>query len=123
MFIATSRFAWQPCRMRITPALLAPVAMLSLSGCLAKTAIDLATAPVRIASKTVDWATTSQSEADEKRGRQVRRQEEQLGKLQRSYDKHRRQCENGDHNACEIARREYDQIGDVMPTVPYNPRR
>ena len=123
MFIATSHLAWQPRVMRITPALLAPLAMLSLSGCLAKTAIDLATAPVRVASKTVDWATTSQSEADEKRGRQVRRQEEQLGKLQRSYDKHRRQCENGDSSACEVARREYDQIGDLMPTVPYDRRR
>lgn len=109
--------------MRIPPALLAPVAMLSLSGCLARTVVDVATAPVRVASKTVDWATTSQSEADEKRGRSIRRREEQLGKLQRSYDKHRRQCENGDTGACDVARSEYEQIGELTPTFPYEPRR
>jgi hypothetical protein len=109
--------------MRIIPVLLAPVAMLSLSGCLAKTVLDVATAPVRVASKTVDWATTSQSEADEKRGRQIRRREEELGKLQRSYEKHRQQCERGDRNACDIARSEYDQMGEITPTVPYEPRR
>jgi hypothetical protein len=123
MFIAMSYCAWQPRCMRITPALLAPVAMLSLSGCLAKTALDVATAPVRIASKTVDWATTSQSEADEKRGRQVRRREEELGKLNRSYEKHRRQCEGGVSSACDVARREYEQLGELTPTVPYERRR
>ena len=109
--------------MRITPAMLAPIVMLSLSGCLAKTVVDVATAPVRVASKTVDWATTSQSESDEKRGREVRRREEQLGKLQRSYEKHRRQCESGDAAACNVARSEYEQLGNLTPTVPYEPRR
>ncbi len=108
--------------MRITPALLAPVALLALSGCLAKTALDVVTAPVRVASKGVDWATTSQSESDRNRGRDIRRREEQLGKLQRSYDKHRRQCTAGDQNACRIARTEYEQIQTIMPTVPYEPR-
>jgi len=108
--------------MRITPALLAPVSMLALSGCLARTAVDVVTAPVRVASKTVDWATTSQSEADEKRGRNIRRREEQLGKLQRSYDKHHRQCSDGDRAACDTARSEYAQIQTLMPSVPYEPR-
>jgi hypothetical protein len=107
---------------RITPALLAPAAMLALSGCLAKTALDVVTAPVRVASKTVDWATTSQSEADQTRGREIRRREEQLGKLQRSYDKHRRQCENGDQAACQTARSEYATIQNLMPGVPYERR-
>lgn len=108
--------------MRIPLALLAPLAMLTLSGCLARTAVSVVTAPVRVASKTVDWATTSQSEADEKRGRELRRREEQLGKLQRSYDKHRRQCSDGDAKACQTARSEYDQIQTIMPTVPYQQR-
>jgi hypothetical protein len=107
---------------RITPVLLAPVITLALSGCLARTAVSVVTAPVRVASKAADWATTSQSEADEKRGRDLRRREEQLGKLQRSYDKHRRQCSDGDSAACQTARSEYDQIQAVMPTVPYQPR-
>jgi hypothetical protein len=101
---------------RIVPALLAPVALLTLSGCLAKAAVGVVTAPVRVASKTVDWATTSQSEADEKRGRELRKREERLGKLQRSYDKHRRQCDRGDQDACEDARQEYDEMQDLMPS-------
>ncbi|MET1756927.1 hypothetical protein ABVV53_15905 [Novosphingobium sp. RD2P27] len=105
-----------------TPALLATIALLTLSGCVARTAVGVITAPVRVASKAVDIATTSQSEADEKRGREIRRREERLGKLQRSYDKHRRQCEQGDQPACETARNEYDQLQDSLPTVPYERR-
>jgi hypothetical protein len=107
---------------RIIPALLAPAAMLTLSGCLAKTALDVVTAPVRVASKAADWATTSQSEADQTRGREIRRREEQLGKLQRSYEKHRRQCEDGSQAACQTARSEYATMQDLMPGVPYERR-
>lgn len=102
--------------------MLAPLAMLALSGCLARTAVSVVTAPVRVASKTVDWATTSQSEADEKRGREVRRREEQLGKLSRSYDRHRRECQNGNPNACEVARSEYATMQNLAPGVPYERR-
>ena len=71
--------------MRILPiaALAAP---LLLGGCLAKTALDVATAPVKIASKTVDLATTSQSEADEKRGRELRKAEEKAGREAREAE-------------------------------------
>jgi len=55
----------------------------TLPGCIAKTAVDVVTLPVRAASKTVDVLTTSQSEADEKRGRAMREHEECLGKEQR----------------------------------------
>lgn len=102
--------------------LLAPLVMLALSGCLARTAVGVVTAPVRVASKAVDWTTTSQSEADEKRGRDIRRREEQVGKLQRSYDKHRRQCDDGNRNACDISRQEYAQIQDLLPGLPREPR-
>ena len=48
-----------------------------LSGCVvgtvAKTAVDVVTLPVKVASAGVDAATTSQSEADEKRGRELRK--------------------------------------------------
>jgi hypothetical protein len=105
------------------PALLLALAPFALGGCLAKTAFDLATAPVRIASKGVDLATTSQSEADESRGRDIRRREEQIGKLQREYDKQLRDCENGSGQACEQARATYEQIRQALPTVPADPGR
>ncbi|HEV2079842.1 MAG TPA: hypothetical protein VGR19_08115 [Allosphingosinicella sp.] len=74
--------------MRILIAALLPLA---LGGCLAKTALDIATLPVKAASKTVDVLTTSQSEADEKRGRAVREREECIGREQRRAERERRQ--------------------------------
>ena len=59
-----------------------------LSGCVvgtvAKTAVDVATIPVKVVSSGVDAATTSQSEADEKRGREMRRQDEERGRQARA---------------------------------------
>lgn len=108
--------------MRPLPLLTLTLSAFALQGCLAASAIDLAgkavTAPIKIASKGVDLATTSQSEADEKRGREIRKREEQLGKLERRYDKERAQCENGDREACDDARATYDEIRDILPTVP-----
>ena len=63
--------------------LLSPLAALALSGCLAQTAMNVVTAPVRIGAKAVDMVTTSQSEADEKRGRAMRKRDEKIKKLQR----------------------------------------
>ncbi len=61
----------------------------SLSGCvvgtIANTAVDVVTLPVKAVSKSVDLATTSQSEADEKRGRELRKAEEEYGKRQREW--------------------------------------
>ena len=53
--------------------------ILPLAGCVS-TVAHVVTAPVRIASWTVDKATTSQSESDEKRGRRERKLDEQRGK-------------------------------------------
>jgi len=89
-----------------------------LGGCLAKAAYNVATAPVRIASRGVDLATTSQSEADENRGREIRRREERLGELERDYQRQSARCSDGNQDACrqaEAARAEMDRI---MPTVP-----
>lgn len=59
-------------------------ALATLAGCtLARTAVDVATLPVKAVSSGVDAATTSQSEADEKRGRELRKQDEQRGRLAR----------------------------------------
>ena len=58
-----------------------------LSGCVvgtvAKTAVDVATIPVKVVSAGVDAATTSQKEADEKRGRGMRKLDEERGKQAR----------------------------------------
>ena len=60
-----------------------PLALL-LSGCIvadvAETAVGVATIPVKVASAGVDAATTSQSEADEKRGRALRKADEERGR-------------------------------------------
>lgn len=88
------------------------------SGCVVRTAIDVASAPVKVVSKAADLATTSQSEADEQRGREIRRREERLGKLEREYEKQARQCEEGSDSACREAvnlRREMDAL---MPGIP-----
>lgn len=118
LFMARTRNACHLSRMRTPFAMLALLLVPALSGCLAKTALDLATAPVRVAGKAVDLATTSQSEADEKRGRALRKREERLGKLERSYRKNMQSCERGDDDACERARDDYAEMQEIMPTVP-----
>lgn len=62
--------------------LIVPVALL-LSGCLARTAIQAVTLPVKVVSAGVDAATTSQAEADQRRGRELREAEERRGRLAR----------------------------------------
>lgn len=66
--------------------LLLPFAFL-VQGCIARTAVDLVTLPVKVVSAGVDAATTSQSEADQRRGRQIREEEERLGRLARRCDR------------------------------------
>jgi hypothetical protein len=67
--------------MKRSPILLLPLA---LSGCIvgtvASTAVDIVTLPVKAASAGVDAVTTSRAEADQKRGRELRKQEEAQGK-------------------------------------------
>ncbi len=59
--------------MRIVPVLLCP---LLLYGCVAQIAADVVTAPFKVAGAVIDATTTSQSEVDEKRGREMRKSEE-----------------------------------------------
>ncbi len=107
--------------MRASSLLGLVVMSLMLSGCLAKMAADVVTAPVRIGSRAVDLATTSQSEADENRGREIRRREERLGKLEREYQKLSEECEDGKRSACEEAREVYAEIQEILPTIPVEP--
>ncbi|WP_225425768.1 hypothetical protein [Pelagerythrobacter rhizovicinus] len=94
---------------------------LALSGCLVRTAADVVTAPVRVASGAVDMATTSQSEADEKRGRELRKREEELGKLERRYANEMRDCSDGDRRACDKARKTYGEMQVLLPSIPVEP--
>jgi hypothetical protein len=63
--------------MRIVAALLM---LMSLSGCIARTAVAVVTLPVKAVSAGVDAVTTSQAEADRKRGRAIREEEERIGR-------------------------------------------
>ena len=69
----------RPMRILVVPAL-----ALLLSGCaigtVASTAVGIVTLPVKVASKTVDLATTSQAEADARRGRELRKEDERRGR-------------------------------------------
>jgi hypothetical protein len=96
---------------------------LALQGCLAKTALDVATLPVKVASAGVDMATTSQSEADQKRGREIRQREERLGKLERDYGRHLKRCQDGDRRACDQARLTYAEMQVLLPSIPAEPER
>ena len=98
-------------------ALLILLAPMALSGCIASAVGAVVTAPVKIVSKGVDLATTSQSEADENRGRKMRKAEERLGKMQRQRDKALRRCDDGDRSACNDARALQDQIDDERDRV------
>ena len=71
--------------------LLLPVLALALPGCIARTALDIVTLPVKVASSAVDAATVSQAEADQKRGRQIRRYEECIGRENRAADRKKRE--------------------------------
>lgn len=55
-------------------------AALVLPGCVAKTAYNVVTMPVKATSKAVDWATVSGDEADRERGRELRK------KCKENYD-------------------------------------
>jgi hypothetical protein len=60
-----------------------PLLSACVVGTVAKTAVDVVTIPVKVASAGVDAATTSQSERDQKAGRELRKQDEQRARLAR----------------------------------------
>ncbi|NCP14257.1 MAG: hypothetical protein GW858_08860 [Sphingomonadales bacterium] len=99
------------------------LAALALQGCLARAAVDVVTLPVRAVSKGVDLATTSQSEADENRGREIRKREERLGKLERDFDRQAERCADGDDAACDKAQAIRAEMKAILPGVPIEPER
>ena len=77
------------------------------SACLAKTAVDVVTLPVRAAGAGLDAVTTSQAEADQRRGRQIREEEEREGRIARRCEQH------PDRDECRGRRARQD--GDERP--------
>lgn len=73
--------------------LLIPLAALLLPGCIARTAVDVVTLPVRAVGAGVDAVTTSQEEADRNRGRAIRKQEERDAKARKRAEKEQRERE------------------------------
>lgn len=73
--------------------LLLPLAA-ATSGCLAKTAFDVVTLPVRAAvavvGEGIDAVTTTQAEADRARGRELREEDEQRGRESRQAERRAR---------------------------------
>ncbi|ODP38679.1 hypothetical protein [Sphingomonas turrisvirgatae] len=63
------------------------IAMLPIvaGGCVAKTAFDIVTLPVKAAGQAADWATTSQDEADRNAGRKLRKQEAREGRERKAH--------------------------------------
>jgi hypothetical protein len=96
-------------------------AAFALQGCLARTAVSAVTLPVKVASRGVDLATTSQSEADQKRGREIRQREERLGRLRRDYERQIDKCGEGDRRACDHARLTYAEMQVLLPSIPAEP--
>ena len=101
----------------------APLLALTTGGCVLKTAADVVTAPVRVASRAVDLATVSQSERDERRGREIRQREERLAQLQGDYDRHARTCLEGSDRACRRAVELRAEIDALLPSIPVEPER
>jgi predicted Holliday junction resolvase-like endonuclease len=66
---------------------------LALPGCAAQIAADIVTAPIKVASKTVDVLTTSQEEADRNRGREARKAEERAKKEAKKERKRAKKAE------------------------------
>ncbi|MEZ0494751.1 hypothetical protein [Sphingomonas sp. IW22] len=79
--------------MRIGMALAAMALPLLSGGCIAKTAWDVATLPVKATGQAVDWATTSQEEADRNYGRKMRKKEAEEGRRLREEERRRKREE------------------------------
>lgn len=66
-----------------------------LAGCIS-TAKTVVTAPFKVVGKGVDWATTSQDEADRNRGREMRKQDERDAKERKRAEKEWRRRQRDD---------------------------
>ena len=88
-----------PCASSFSPS------PLLLSGCLARTAVDIVTLPVKVVGAGVDAVTTSQAEADQRRGREIREEEERRGREARRREREERRERGTSGGAGEDERR------------------
>lgn len=87
--------------MKTLSVLVLPAMLLLLPGCVARTAANVVTLPVRAGSQAVDWTTTSQDEADRNAGRKMRKQQERDDRERQRAEKERqRQCRAAGHGDC-----------------------
>lgn len=86
--------------MVLRKALLPLLALPLLTGGCIRTAASIVKAPFQVVGQTVDWATTSQDEADRNFGRKMRKKEAKEGRERREYQKrcrqHPEQCQGYD---------------------------
>ncbi len=73
--------------MRKSVVMFAACLPLFSGGCIAKTAFDVVTLPVKATGQVIDWTTTSQEESDRNYGRKMRKQEAAEGKEMKRRDK------------------------------------
>ena len=76
--------------MRKSVVMFAACLPLFSGGCIAKTAFDVVTLPVKATGQVIDWTTTSQEESDRNYGRKMRKQEAAEGKEMKRRDKEAR---------------------------------
>jgi hypothetical protein len=76
-------------RMRMILLISAPFL---LGGCLVRTAVSAVSIPVKAVGAGVDAVTTSQAEADQRRGRELRQAEEREGREARRRERERRRA-------------------------------
>ena len=95
--------------------------LLLLSGCGVGTVVNVVTAPVRVTAKAVDLATTSQSEADQNRGRKLRKLEARYGKLERDYRKEAARCAESREQACAKRDAILAEMNTIRPQLPAQP--
>ena len=73
--------------MRKSVVMFAACLPLLSGGCIAKTAFDVVTLPVKATGQVIDWTTTSQEESDRNYGRKMRKQEAAEGREMKRRDK------------------------------------
>lgn len=95
--------------------------LLALSGCGVGTVVNVVTAPVRLTGKAIDVATTSQSEADQNRGRKLRKLEARYGKLERDYRTESARCAEGREQSCAGRDAIAAELEAIRPQLPVQP--
>jgi hypothetical protein len=90
-------------------------------GYAARAAVNPATQPVKAERQTIEFAATDQPGPDKESGSELRKREEQLEKLRKTYAKQLAKCQDGDQNACYDARITEGEIQNIAASFPGQP--